>query len=195
MNRNVTAIILIVLGIGIYFTFTQGQIDLAQSAMTDNKQYTDAIENAKKVVTVREQVEKDMNKISSVDRDRLEKMIPSSVNNIHLIVDMDDLANVGHHFALTNVRAEIVGDTTASTGAPTPVPMQKSIGTPLLTSSSLSTVKITFSAKTTYTQFMDFLKDLETDLRIMDVSKLSVKASDTGVYEFQVELRTYWLKS
>ncbi len=190
MNRNVTAIILVVLAIGIYFTFTQSIIDAAGIEQGINNQYLEAIKNSETLIQQREKANKDYNSISAQDRDRLNKMIPSATNNIHLIVDLNDLALNVHQFSLKNIKAEVINNPSQQ-GAPV-----SSGGVPgLIASTSLAQVKITFAVNATYQQFMEFLRDVQSSLRILDVSRLSVKATDTGVYEFQVELRAYWLKS
>lgn len=193
MNRNLTAVILMILAIGIYFTFTQGMIDGAQAEQAINNQYSVALDHIKELIKVRDDVQVSYRNISSADLERLNKMLPSATNNIHLIVDLNEIATGLHNFELTNVKADVVNTGTQSGG---PVVIQGGPGTPnLLASTSLAQVKVTFTAKTTLLQFTGFLTDVQNMLRITDVNHLNIKANDTGIYEFQVELRTYWLKS
>ncbi len=44
-------------------------------------------------------------------------------------------------------------------------------------------------------QFISLLQDLEANLRVMDVTHLSLTANDSGTYDWSVELKTYWLRS
>jgi len=194
MNKNVTALILIVLGIGIYFTYTSNQIygtDIPLSAAND--QYLKAINNAQSLETVRESVQAANNKISSDNIFKLDKMIPSTVDNIHLIVDLSALAN-RDGVTIKNIKADIV-DTGKTAGQQNGSAVSGSATTSsLLPSMSLGSIKLSFTVTTGYGRFVGFLKDLERDLRITDVTKIVVKSSDSGAYDFNVEANAYWLK-
>ncbi len=189
MNRNATAIILIVLAIGIYFTFTQNIINQAQIEQAHNVQYTTAITNAENLISLRKQANDQFINIAPSDQARLSQMIPNGTNNIHLIVDLNNLAQK-YNFSLSNIKADVVNATNNNNPSNQPVANQASAGT-----ASLAQVKVTFSANASYGDFLNFLLAVESNLRIMDISKIDVKANDTGIYGFQVELRTYWLQS
>jgi Tfp pilus assembly protein PilO len=186
MNRNTTAVILIILAIGIYFTVTKSIIVQAKAVKKVNDQYTSAIKNAEQLIKVREQVLKSYNSITAEDRERLEKMLPGTVDNIRLVID---LTNIGtkHGMNLKNVQAT---PATQVTNVPRAArPPEGTIPTP-----TLDSVTVSFSVTAPYLEFISFLQDIESNLRIMDISKLSVTATETGQYDFQVELKTYWLR-
>ncbi|NDE67999.1 hypothetical protein EB052_00165, partial [bacterium] len=65
-------------------------------------------------------------------------------------------------------------------------------GTP--TGNPYNTMSLTFNVTGKYQDFLDFLRDLEKSLRILDTTKISLSANDTGTYDYGVELRTYWLR-
>jgi hypothetical protein len=60
----------------------------------------------------------------------------------------------------------------------------------------LDTVTVSFGVTASYQQFIELLRDLEANLRVMDVTRLTLTANPTtaGTYDFAVELRTYWLR-
>ena len=60
--------------------------------------------------------------------------------------------------------------------------------------SKYGTVGLSFSVNSSYDNFQNFLADLEKSLRLVDISDLSVAGNDTGIYDFSVGLKTYWLK-
>ena len=192
MNRNITAIILIVLAGGIYVTFTSPRIDEVKAIRAINDQYTSAITNADKLVKVREEILKQYNSLSENDRTRLDKMLPNTVDNIRLIIDLNSIA-VRKGFSLRNVKA-VASGTSQKQAAPASAPQSSSgarigIPTPIL-----DTVTISFSVSAPYQQFIELMKDLESNLRIMDMTHLTVAANATGNYDFGVELKTYWLR-
>lgn len=198
MNRNITAIILIVLAIGIYATFTNGKLAEVNDVRAVNAQYISAIASADKLVKVRDSVLKDYNALAAEDRTRIDKMIPNTVDNIRLIIDLNSVA-LRHGFSLRNIRATASTNSSkqasapsvqiANTGTGGPNGMNSSIPTP-----TLDIVSVSFSVTAPYQQFIDLLHDLEANLRIMDVTHLTVSSNATGSYDFGVELKTYWLR-
>lgn len=188
MNKNVTAIILIVLAIGVYLTFTQARLDETKAIQEVNKQYLSAIANADQLIKVRDRVMEQYNNISAEDRDRLDKALPNSVDNIRLIIDLNSIA-ANHGFSLRNIRAAA---SSASTGSGTIVTQRSSASG--ISNPTLDTVTVSFSVTAPYQQFVEFMRSLEANLRIMDLTKLTVAANTGGTYDFSVELQTYWLR-
>jgi hypothetical protein len=185
MNRNTTALILIILSIALYVTYTHGLWLDAQNIKAVNDQYTSAIDNAQKLISVRDKVLKEYSNISADDRDKLDKMIPNTVDNIRLIIDLNNAA-LQHGLSLKNVTAT----TKDSSSNTTPSSSQ----TGGISIPKLDTVAVSFSVSAPYQQFIGFLQALEANLRIMDVTHLTVSANDTGNYDFSVQLNTYWLR-
>lgn len=189
MNRNTTALILIILAIGIYFTFTRAKFAELQAIRAVNAEYQTAIDNSAKLLKVREDVLTSYNSISEGDKERLNKLVPDNVDNVRLIIDVKDDIAARHGLFLKNIRTSSP-DIPITNGAPA------TQGTANLASgqTSFGTVTLSFSVSTTYDQFMAFLKDLESSLRILDVSSLTLTTNEEGTFDFAVELKTYWLK-
>lgn len=184
MNKNVTALILIIIAVGIYFTVTKSVLDSARTIKAVNDQYSSAIKKADELIKVRDQVLKEYNSITQENRDRLDKMIPSTVDNIRLIIDMNALA-VRDGIVLRGLGSGV--SSASKSGVNDSIPSAGGVPT-------VDTVKVTFSVTAPYMQFISFLKDVEANLRIMNVDHLSVTGSDTGVYDFSVSITTYWLR-
>jgi Tfp pilus assembly protein PilO len=198
MNKNISALILIIISIGIYFTVTSGMLDEARAVKKINDQYSSALDSAAKLVAARDNLNAQYVAISQEDRDKLDKMIPSTVDNIRLIMDMNKIA-IKNGFSISDMKA-VTATSPARPGAGASHPPILSDGsTNNLTAASfadpvLDTINVTFTASATYDQFRDFLKDIESNLRIMNVTKLSVTSSENNLYAFQVQLQTYWLR-
>ncbi len=187
MNRNLTATILLILAVAIYFTFTSGLWNDAAGVKAVNDQYSGAIASAQKLISVRDNVLKQYNDISPQDQSNLDKMLPSTVDNIRLIINLNNIA-LQHGFSLKGISAAASQDKSGS-GAASNAGTNGSISAP-----TLDTVVISFSVSAPYQQFISFMQDLEANLRIMDVTHLSVSANDTGTYDFSVQMNTYWLR-
>jgi Tfp pilus assembly protein PilO len=196
MNRNITATILIILAVAIYFTYTKGVWDNAVQAKAVNDQYASAIDSAQRLIAKRDQVLKSYNAISADDRTKLDKMIPNTVDNIRLIIDLNNVA-LQNGLSLKNISAGAktatdsggVQSQSAQSSARSFGARPDSISIP-----TLDTVTVSFDVSANYQQFISFMQALEANLRIMDVTHLSVAANDTGTYDFSVQLNTYWLR-
>ncbi|MFA6404839.1 MAG: hypothetical protein WCW03_02460 [Candidatus Paceibacterota bacterium] len=191
MNKNVIATILFVLAIGIYFSFTSNKWTEIKAIRVVNNQYSEAIANSDKLIKVRDKVLKEYNALSAEDRDRLDKMIPNTVDNIRLIIDLNNVAS-RRGISLKNVKA----DTSEAIGGTVSNSIPSSIGNrgEYIPTPVLDEVNISFSVSASYEKFIDFMRDLEINLRVMDLTHLSVSVNESGIYDYGVELSTYWLR-
>ncbi len=203
MNKNLLASILIIVGIGIYFTITSPMIDDAKLVKVKNDQLTSAVNNAEEIIKSRNDITRKYNSISEKDRAKLDKMIPSAVDNIRLVIDLNNLA-LKNHFSLSDVKAFVPsgpgsvlgaqGDKKGASTAVTPTSAGP-LGTgPHLSEPILDRVNVSFRATATYQQFMDFMKDMEANLRLMELTKLSIRATDGANYDYEVAFDTFWLR-
>jgi Tfp pilus assembly protein PilO len=184
MNRNLNALILVILAIGLYFTVTASIFKEAGLVRDSNKEYETAIKNAEELIRVRDKVLNDYNTLSIEDRAKLDKIVPKNVDNIRLIIDLNNIA-IKHGLALKGISVS-AGASDANTQ---PIDAT-TINTPVL-----NKVGVTFGISASYQQFISFIQDLESSLRILDLNNLSVTSSDNGVYDWKVNLDTYWLQS
>jgi hypothetical protein len=122
-------------------------------------------------------------------------MIPNTVDNIRLIIDMNSIG-LKHGFSLRNIKANASkGEkTNVAVSSPAQRSTTRSSNSSSIPTPTLDTVSVSFSVTATYQQFINFMRDLESNLRIMDLTKLTLTANDNGMYDFGVELRTYWLR-
>lgn len=196
MNKNITATILIVLAVGIYLTVTQDILDSAKIIKVKNDEYSSAIDKADQLIRIRDKVLKEFNDISEVDRQRIDKILPTSVDNIRLIIDLNSLA-LNDGIQLSGLKATAKEAPATNPGdpqlmAPTNGNMPGSAIT--IATASLDTVEVTFGTTATFSQFLKFMKDLESNLRLMDITSLNVTGAEGGMYNFGVKLKTYWLR-
>lgn len=193
MNRNTTALILIILAIGIYFTFTKARINELKEIRSVNEEYQNAINNATDLLAVRDEVSRAYNNITEGDKERLDKIVPDSVDNVRLIIDVKDDIAARNGLYLKNIKTSSP-DIPTPNSSQTPLPQGSNRIIPQESTSKYGVVTLSFSVTASYEQFVDFLRDLESSLRILDISKLTLAANDQGTYDFNVELKTYWIK-
>jgi hypothetical protein len=193
MNKNVTPIILTVLAIGIYFSFTAAKIDELKAIKAVNAGYEEALNNSEKLIKVRDSVLKTYNNISEEDRARLDKLLPNNVDNVRLIIDANGIG-ARHGLALKNIKTSATNIISKDdTSTPSNSSLSRRNVEPVL-SHMYDTVTLSFNVTTDYNTFIDLLKDFESSLRIMDISKITMTAGDTRNYDYGVEIKTYWLK-
>jgi len=118
------------------------------------------------------------NKISTADTARLEKLLPSNIDNIRLIIEIGNIA-AGRGLIIKNVSIGDIKNSSDSIG-----PGANSYGT----------LPLKFTVNASYSNFLKLLGDLENNLRIIDITDISFTSTDTGLYDFNVGLNTYWLK-
>ena len=55
-------------------------------------------------------------------------------------------------------------------------------------------VTLGFSVSGSYENLQAFLADLAKSLRLVDVTSVTFSSNDRNVYDYNIELQTYWLK-
>ncbi len=198
MNKNLTALILIILAVGIYFTFTSKRIPELQGIRTVNLEYKKALNNADNLIKIRDKILKEYNAIPPIDIvDRLNKMVPDNMDNVRLIIDVkDDLARK-RGLELKDI---VTSSPEVKTETINRSPEQRP-NTPeefsQVAEKKYGEVTMSFSVTSSYQKMLDFLQDIESSLRLMDITKLSVTPGEDeeekDMYNFSVEIKTYWL--
>ncbi len=210
MNKNFTALILIVLAIGIYFTFTNTKIEELKAVRSVNADYEKAIRDSEKLIEARDKVVKELQAIPPQDLERLNRIVPDNVDNVRLIIDVKDNIAAAHGLALKDIKTSspevqkqtggvVVAPPVSNTGPGVGlIAGTKQVGSTQQDLGKYGMVNLSFTVTTTYAKFKDFLRDMESSLRIMDVSKLTISTNSdtakTGSYDFKVEVKTYWIK-
>lgn len=196
MNRNVTPLILIVLAIGIYFTFTRAKIDEVKAIQIVNGQYQKALDNSEELAKKLNDKLAVYNRISPDDQSRLERMIPDNVDNVRLIIDVNSVA-AKHGLILKNVKTATTKDPVdpnnrgaqSTNQGPNQGPNSN-----VLIAGGYDTVTLSFDVSGPYQNFLDFLRSMERSLRIMEISKITLRVNDVGTYDYGLEFKTFWLK-
>ena len=185
----------------IFFAYTKPAYDNIQTVQAQIVQYNAALAKAKELDAVKQTLLSKYNAFNPSDITRLETMLPDQVNNIGLILDLDTLATK-YGLSLEGVA---ISDENSSSGA---------VGGSTQPYDSLG---VAFSIHCTYAQFLQYVGALQSSLRIVDLQGISVGAGgtpttgngttpslsaiagsstipDNNVYDFTINLRTYWLK-
>lgn len=192
MTRYIISAILIAAAAGIFMFYTQPAYDSVQAANGQIAQYNSALDKAAQLQALKQGLLNKYNAFSPNDLARLQKLLPDHVDNVALILDLDNLAQQ-YGLALANV--DVSQPASAATS-------KTAVGVAGAAGQKYDSLTIKFTTHGTYRQFTQFMTELESSLRIVDLVSLSITGdgspaqggSTDPVYTFSINLRTYWLK-
>ena len=117
---------------------------------------------------------------------RIEAFLPDGVDNVQLILDLNSLASrSGLQLSDFDVASSEEGETESPRG-------QDQLS--LQSDGPSESLDISVSAVGTYASFKSFLEGVEWSLRPLDLVELTVQDSQTGVYNYDMTFRIYWLR-
>lgn len=183
--KILTPILLIVLALSLFFWFVVPTYQSLGSLRVERSQYEDALVAAKEASVKRDELVNKYNSMSSADLDKLEKLLPDSIDTVRLVVDLNTIAAkygpIGSA-GIRDIKMSTVGDPQSNV-----VVAQDQ--------SPYGTLVVTFTTSMAYDKFLNFVRDLERSLKILDISSILFRPVDTGnVYEYTISLKTYWLR-
>lgn len=180
MNIRILPILALLAAIGIFFwyvnpTWTVSIAATKAAIASDNE----ALIAADAFVAQQNQLIAARDAIDPADLVRLAALLPDSVDNVGLILDLNALA-ARSGVSLSNI--DVASDTAPSASVPTS------------RTNPLSSVDLALTVIGSYQGFQAFLSGVEKSQRLLDVRDITIKGSDTGVYNYQMKLRLYWLQ-
>jgi Tfp pilus assembly protein PilO len=178
-NISIIAYVVLTLSIGYAFAYPLSG-DL--SRLLDQKQkYVDSLDMISNIDSKKGELLAKFNEISDADKKNVETVLPSSLDFVNLISQIDAVATK-YGISINDISSKgtnsSAGDSIA--GAKPPKPYQSSI--------------IGFSFNASYDKFNAFMSDLEKSLRILDIRSVKLDTAKDGVYSYIVEFETYWLE-
>ncbi len=173
-------ILLIGAAIGIFFGYT----DVHYRDVLVKKAKADQIDQAKKNAYAlneqRQKLKEMRNKISDFDVNKISKMLPDSVENVGLIIEIN---NVSKKNGMGDIKNPQINQGSSAKG-----------GAKGVDSSKYGSLSMSFNVTGTYDQFLTFIQDLETYVRLVDIVGLSFASTKDGRYTYNLTIQTYWLK-
>ncbi len=178
--KLLTPVLFLLIAGGIFFWYVNPTYMGLKSVLAQEAQYDAALSRSRELQDVRDQLLSRYNTFSQTDLNRLQKLVPDHVDNVRLILDFDSMAT-RYGMRVRNVAIESEKDraTRGQIG-----PGEK----------AYESVILSFNVSGSYDTFRQYLADLERSLRLVDVVGLSFTANETGIYDFTVHIKTYWLK-
>ncbi len=178
--KLLTPILCLLIAVGIFVWYLNPTYLKLKTVLAEQATYDHALSRSRELQDVRDQLLSRYNTFPQQDLARLQKLVPDHVDNVRLILDLDSMATK-YGMRVRNVAIE-QGDSRASNGQIGPG------------DASHESVVLSFTISGSYDTFRNYLADLERSLRLVDVVGLSFNANETGIYDFTVDIKTYWLK-
>ncbi|PIR86273.1 hypothetical protein COU13_01940 [Candidatus Kaiserbacteria bacterium CG10_big_fil_rev_8_21_14_0_10_43_70] len=193
MTKIIISIIAFVVAAALFLGYTRPAYEKVQSVKGDIGQFDEALQKSRELQELKQGLLSRYNTFSEADLLRLRKLLPDHVDNVRLVLDLDNLAG-RYKMAVQNVLI--------SRGAPEEqaATVLGSLGTQ---SEVFDNLTMQFATVGTYSNFVSFLEDLESSLRIVDLVSLTIEQTSISnegdeleepIYEYNVAIRTYWLK-
>ena len=201
-------IILTAIAITFFFTVTNPMYNSIAGTKAQVASYNQALSTSATLESERQTLTTKYNAIDPSDLAKLQILLPDNVNNIRLILEIEQLA-APYGMTLSDVKYDDTNTTTgaSSTTSSTTSTVQGGNVTP--SNQDYGTFALEFSVSGTYDNFLSFTKDLESNLRIVDISSISFssdssssnssgvtpKAGSPEIYTYDFKIKTYWLES
>ncbi|MDB5189029.1 MAG: hypothetical protein JWM92_627 [Candidatus Nomurabacteria bacterium] len=194
--------------VGIFIVFILPRYSAIQTARAAIVSYNTNLVTANQLQQSRQALIAQYNGISKDDLNNIQTLLPDSVDNIRLIIQINALATKNGLASLRQV--DYSADQAAIPAAST---LPASTSTPSATLQPYAPFTISFETSGQYSNFLSFISDLEQNLRLVDITSIdftsAADSSTTGTagpaiqpgsqsvasgLKYKVTLKTYWLK-
>ena len=177
--KNKSAITLVILSIGLFYTFTNIEYGKVKDLHVLASEYQSVLANISDIVRLRDTLLVAYEEFPEEDKDRIEKVLPANIDMVDLALELDSIAS-RYGISIKDIRIDNE--------------MNKDLGVVLPEHPSLyEKVMVSLSFVSNYENFKRLLADMEKSLRIMEVKSISFDVADSGLYEHEITIETYWL--
>jgi Tfp pilus assembly protein PilO len=181
--KTLLPLLFVIIAGGLFFAVINPMYTDIKVLKTEEATYDSALNRSRELQSVRDQLLARYNTFSQDNLARLQKLIPDTIDNVRLILDLDSMASrYGMHVRNVSLNSNASAASRAAGGQVGPGDARYDF------------VTLSFVVSGNYDTFRAFLADLESSLRLVDISSISFAATPTGIYEYTVGIKTYWLK-
>lgn len=177
MIQKILPLVLALASLALFFFFVIPEFRELKERRAQIGFLNEALSNSRKVQAVRDSLLSSYNTIADADLSRLEKILPDHVDNVRLILEIDRIAS-RNGMVLQNITTR-------------EAERRNQFGPD---DSSFGKIQMGFSLVGRYESLVNFLSEIEQSLRLVDVVGLSFVRGQGDLYEYELELYTYWLK-
>lgn len=179
MLKRITPLFLLLASLALFSFFIIPQYKEVMDRREEIGFLNEALNNSKKVQTVRDALLASYNNIADADLERLKKILPDHVDNVRLILEFDRIAS-RNNMILQNVATRDSARGESDAFGPDDALFGK--------------IRMSFALAGSYESLVKFLVEIEQSLRVVDIVSLSFAITPGDLYEYDMEVDTYWLK-
>lgn len=181
MTGLITPILLVALSVGAFIWYIDPTYAEIRALQEDVAKHDEALGKANELRELRGALEDKRNNIDDAQVDRLLKLLPNNLDSVRLVLDLDAIA-IKYGMRLSGLTIEEKVDA--------PPQGELSQGD----SQKYNSINIGFGVKGSYSNIRSFIRALEASLRLVDVESITFASEAEGIYDFKIDLKTYWLK-
>ena len=197
-------IILVGIVISLFFMFTNPFLNDIGILKISAASYNEALNNSKALENERDKLTAKYNAINPDNLTKIQKLLPDNVDNIRLILEIEQIA-LPYGMVLKDVKYNATPTTNNTTGAGVAgAVIAGGVASVKQASTDYGIFDLEFSTSGTYDNFINFTKDLESNLRIVDISSIAFSSNTSTnantkiiseVYNYDFKIKTYYLKN
>lgn len=198
--KLISSILFIIISVVLFFVLIDPLYAGVKQLRTDVSTYNTALNNSTELQKTRDSLIDTYKNVKTEDKDRLTHFLPNTIGNIELILEIEKIANL-HGMPIGNIRFDtnnLENQSATNTGN---VVVAETNPTDYL---PYGIFPMEFIIEGKYDTFVTFLKDLEHNLRLVDVRSISFDVPapvitqggtiDNNIYSYTLKVETYWLK-
>jgi Tfp pilus assembly protein PilO len=197
--RIIIPLSFIIISIGAFFLVIDPIFSDAKEIRSEVSAYKTALDNSAQLQKIRDSLIEEYKNVKKEDKDRLLHFLPNNVDNIELILEIERLANLNglpvknFIFSVEDLNKKVFvdeedGDTSSGGSSGGNLPY--------------GVFPIEFTLTGRYNSFLNFLKEIESNLRLIDIRSVSLTVPnktdnntvDPYSYDYSLKVETYWLK-
>ncbi len=179
MARGIISLFFLGVAIVVFFAWTNPNFESVKSLREQEAAFDGILASTKQLQAIRDGILSDYNSITRSDLERLNKLLPSQMKAVKLVIEIENIAKK-HNLLLKNIDVK------------KPAEEKKSVFG--AEKKYFDKIPVSISLVGRYNLFISFLNDLEKSLSLIDIDRLSFSSGKTDSYEFNISAVTYWKK-
>lgn len=198
--KLLSSILFLIISVVLFFVVIDPTYGKVKQLRTDVATYDTALSNSTELQAKRDSLIETYKGVKIEDRDRLTHFLPSTIGNIELILEIEKIANL-HGMPIGDIKFDTKNLENPDVVSTDNVVVAESDPSDYL---PYGIFPMEFIIEGKYDTFVSFLKDLEHNLRLVDVKSISFdvpqaattlgSTTDSSVYKYTLKVETYWLK-
>lgn len=173
--KYVLPTLFIALSIGTYYVFINPEYKKITALRATEQRYIQAQAESEELADTYDRLATEYNNLSQSDIAKLDTFLPDTLDTTRFAMNIDAVA------AKYGIKIREITITNPTSNSVTEE------------SKPFVTNLVNFKFKSPYPNFVQFMRDLEQSLQLMDVTQVSFATTDNGIYDFGISLQTYSL--